>query len=179
MVWVAAFPAAVHADETYTDDQSSGSTRVEDSAIVVPKGDKVNITIHLKVTKKGVEGSGMGAANLVGMDATASNLIFATPEVSKTVGAKFPQGINWNTADKQITLKKSKYDEADMIYMVTQVKNSEAVPHSMQDVHKLILANTQGALDTVKHIAAGTSFTIQAGGVSVTLKCVKHPPVKK
>lgn len=174
MMWVAAIPSVVRADDKYSDDQSSGSTRVEDSATVVPQGNNVQITISLKVTKKGLEGSGTGAANLVGFDATGTNLIFATPELYKTVGAKVPQGINWNTADKQISLKASVYNNADMVFMVTQVKNGEAVPHSMQDVQKLIVANTQGALDTLKHIAAGSSLTISGGGFSITLKCAKR-----
>ncbi|MDA2379173.1 hypothetical protein PDN17_23000 [Bacillus cereus] len=154
--------------ERYDDmevNEENGSTHTRGTYIISKDGDFFNIHMGIKVRKSGVEGTGHGTVFLVVETSDGQKYTFGPLE--KTVGAKFPEGVNTDEGDHHYRTKLA-FDDANEVvswYLVVGANDNSVIPRSIEDVKTMVLENVE-FMSKLAEIAAGKSSNIN--GLNVT-----------
>jgi hypothetical protein len=98
--------ALYHFEET---NDSSGSTRTKGKITLIDYGSHLELKLYMNVRKSGYTGNGKGAISFQILDSNFNPIV--TEQGKRTVGAKFPEGVNDKTFRKTVKFSGASRDK--------------------------------------------------------------------
>lgn len=154
--------------EKYSVDESEGDAKVTGSVALHPEGDRYKVHLDINVRKTGVDGNAFGAIRLVGLDDTGE-FKFQTPSLSKTVGAKVPQGKNHKTGDLDVYVREAIIEDCPMLFVAVEIKDAKGAPRSGKDMKDLVLKNRNELMKAFESLGSSKSGRVNVDGISGVL----------
>ncbi|HDR3891048.1 TPA: hypothetical protein QCO65_005643 [Bacillus cereus] len=149
--------------------EKDGDTHTRGTYIISKDREFYDIHIGIKVIKSGMAGTGYGSVFMVVETTDGEKHIFGP--LTKTVGAKIPEGVNKDEGDNHYRTKLAFDDPNEVIswYLVVGASNTRGFPDSIPSLKESILENAE-FIHQLSEIGAGKSQNIEGLNVTRTTK---------
>ncbi len=148
-------------DHIPTESKDSGSAKTKGECVIEFEENIAKINTNIEVIKSGMDGTAYGEVVLIGQQPDG-NVIFLGPVLSKTVGAKIPEGVNKKSDSASFRAHAELFQDPTKLltwWLCISADETIGVPRSIPDLKKLIIDNVEFVTQIVG-IALGSTTDI-------------------